>query len=109
MTRILVVDDERDIREVVKTTLQDNGYKVVEASDGVEAYAAAADAAVAEKPDLIVLDLMLPKLNGFEVLEKLKQNPQTSYIPVVILTARGQAQDETRALRSGATDYMTKP
>ena len=58
---------------------------------------------------LIVLDLMLPKLNGFEVLEKLKQNPQTSYIPVVILTARGQAQDETRALRSGATDYMTKP
>jgi two-component system alkaline phosphatase synthesis response regulator PhoP len=108
MTRILVVDDERDIREVVKTTLQDNGYKVVEASDGVEAYAAAADAAVAEKPDLIVLDLMLPKLNGFEVLEKLKQNPQTSYIPVVILTARGQAQDETRALRSGATDYMTK-
>ena len=109
MTRILVVDDERDIREVVKTTLQDNGYKVVEASDGVEAYAAAADATVAEKPDLIVLDLMLPKLNGFEVLEKLKQNPQTSYIPVVILTARGQAQDETRALRSGATDYMTKP
>ena len=109
MTRILVVDDERDIREVVKTTLQDNGYKVVEASDGVEAYAAAADAAVAEKPDLIVLDLMLPKLNGFEVLEKLKQNPQTSYIPVVILTARGQAQEETRALRSGATDYMTKP
>ena len=109
MTRILVVDDERDIREVVKTTLQDNGYKVVEASDGVEAYAAAADAAVAEKPDLIVLDLMLPKLNGFEVLEKLTQNPQTSYIPVVILTARGQAQDETRALRSGATDYMTKP
>ena len=107
MTRILVVDDERDVREVVKTTLQENGYQVVEATDGVEAYAA--DAAVAGKPDLIVLDLMLPKLNGFEVLEKLKENPQTSYIPVVILTARGQAQDETRALRSGATDYMTKP
>ena len=109
MTRILVVDDERDIREVVKTTLEDNGYQVVEAANGVEAYAAAADAAVAEKPDLIVLDLMLPEMNGFEVLEKLKENPQTSYIPVVILTARGQAQDETRALRSGATDYMTKP
>ena len=104
MTRILVVDDERDVREVVKTTLQKNGYQVVEATDGVEAYAAAAG-----KPDLIVLDLMLPKLNGFEVLEKLKENPQTSYIPVVILTARGQAQDETRALRSGVTDYMTKP
>ena len=104
MTRILVVDDERDAREVVKTTLQKNGYQVVEATDGVEAYAAAAG-----KPDLIVLDLMLPKLNGFEVLEKLKENPQTSYIPVVILTARGQAQDETRALRSGVTDYMTKP
>ena len=109
MTRILVVDDERDVRELVKTTLQENGYQVLEATDGVEAYAAAADAAVAEKPDLIVLDLMLPKLNGFEVLEKLKQNPQTSYIPVVILSARGQAQDENRALSSGATDYMTKP
>ena len=52
---------------------------------------------------------MLPQLNGFEVLEKLKENPQTSYIPVVILTARGQTQDETRALRSGAVDFMTKP
>ena len=109
MTRILVVDDERDVREMVKTTLQENGYQVLEATDGVEAYAAAADAAVAEKPDLIVLDLMLPKMNGFDVLEKLKENPQTSYIPVVILTARGQSQDETRALRSGAADYMTKP
>ena len=109
MTRILVVDDELEVREVVKTALQRNGYQAMEAADGIEAYAAAADAAVAEKPDLIVLDLMLPKLNGFEVLEKLKQNPQTSYIPVVILTARGQSQDETRALRSRATDYMTKP
>ena len=107
MTRILVVDDDRGVREVVKTTLQENGYQLMEAADGIEGYAAAA--AVAEKPDLIVLDLMLPKLNGFEVLEKLKENPQTSYIPVVILTARGQSQDETRALRSGATDYMTKP
>ena len=109
MTRILVVEDEADVREVVKATLQENGYQVIEAADGLEGYTAAADAAVAEKPDLIVLDLMLPRLNGFEVLEKLKANPQTSYIPVVILTARGQPQDETRALNSGATDYMTKP
>ena len=109
MTRILVVDDEREIREVVRTTLEEKGYQVMEAADGLEAYAAVADAAVAEKPDLVVLDLMLPRLNGFEVLEKLKENPQTSYIPVVILTARGQTQDETRALRSGATDFMTKP
>ena len=109
MTRILVVEDEADVREVVKATLQENGYQVIEAADGLEGYTAAADAAVAEKPDLIVLDLMLPKLNGFEVLEKLKENPQTSYIPVVVLTARGQSQDETRALRAGAADYMTKP
>ena len=109
MTRILVVEDEADVREVVKATLQENGYQVIEAADGLEGYTAAADAAVAEKPDLIVLDLMLPKLNGFEVLEKLKENSQTSYIPVVILTARGQSQDETRALRAGAADYMTKP
>ena len=109
MTRILVVDDEQDVREVVKTTLEENGYQVLEATNGVEAYAAAAEAAVAEKPDLIVLDLMLPQMNGFDVLDKLKENPQTSYIPVVILTARGQSQDESRALASGATDYMTKP
>ena len=109
MTRILVVEDEADVREVVKATLQENGYQVIEAADGLEGYTVAADAAVAEKPDLIVLDLMLPKLNGFEVLEKLKENSQTSYIPVVILTARGQSQDETRALRAGAADYMTKP
>ena len=109
MTRILVVDDEQDVREVVKTTLEENGYQVLEATNGVEAYAAAAEAAVVEKPDLIVLDLMLPQMNGFDVLDKLKENPQTSYIPVVILTARGQSQDESRALASGATDYMTKP
>lgn len=109
MTRILVVDDEPEIRDLVKTSLKEKGYQVIEAADGVEAYAAAAEAAVLEKPDLIVLDLMLPRLNGFEVLEKLKENPQTSYIPVVILTARGQSQDETRALRSGAADFLTKP
>lgn len=109
MTRILVAEDEPEVRQVIKTTLVDQGYQVIEAADGDAAYKAAAEAAVAERPDLIVLDLMLPKMNGFEVLERLKANKNTSYIPVVILTARNQAQDEAKGMRAGAVDYITKP
>lgn len=109
MTRILVAEDETQVRQLIATTLRDQGYQVVEAADGEAAYEAVAEAAVAEKPDLVVLDLMLPKLNGFEVLEKLKANKSTAYIPVVIVTARNQAQDETRGMKAGACDYITKP
>ena len=109
MTRILVADDEAEVRSLIKTALVDQGYQVIEAADGATAYAAVAESAVAEKPDLIVLDLMMPQLNGYQVMEKLKENPQTSYIPVVVVTARNQTQDEMKAIRCGAVDFITKP
>ncbi len=109
MTRILVVDDDREVREVIKQTLSDQGYQIIEASNGVEAYQMTVEAAVAERPDLIVLDIMLPQMNGYEVLEKLKANSQVAYIPVVIVSARNGTQDETRGMKAGAADYITKP
>lgn len=109
MTRILVAEDESGVRAVIKETLGAQGYQIIEAENGAQAYDLTAEAAVAERPDLIVLDIMMPQMNGFEVLEKLKANPQTAYIPIVIVSARNQTQDETRAMRAGASDYITKP
>ncbi|MDA0732965.1 MAG: response regulator [Chloroflexi bacterium] len=109
MTRILVAEDDSAVRQVIKETLAAQGYQIIEAENGAKAYELTAEAAVAERPDLIVLDIMMPQMNGFEVLEKLKANPQTAYIPVVIVSARNQTQDETRAMRAGASDYITKP
>ena len=104
-----MAEDESGVREVIKETLAGQGYQIIEADNGATAYELTAEAAVAERPDLIVLDIMLPQMNGFEVLEKLKANPQTAYIPVVIVSARNQTQDETRGMRAGASDYITKP
>ncbi len=109
MTRVLVVEDHQQVREVIKQTLSDQGYQIMEVSNGAEGYQMTVDAAVAERPDLIVLDIMLPELNGYEVLEKLKANSQVAYIPVVIVSARNQTQDETRGMKAGAADYITKP
>ena len=109
MTRILVVEDDQQVREVIKQTLSDQSYQMMEAVNGAEAYQMTVDAAVAERPDLIVLDITIPELNGYEVLEKLKANPQVAYIPVVIVSARNETEDETRAMQAGAADYITKP
>ena len=109
MTRILVVDDEQDVREVVKTTLQENGYQVVEAADGIEGYAAAADAALAEKPDLIILDIMMPGLDGYEVLSRLRKDPETLAIPVVVLTAYAGLEEVSKAISLGAVEVISKP
>jgi len=89
--------------------LSEQGYQVIESDNGASAYELTAEVAVAERPDPIVLGTMLPKMNGFEVLEKLKVNPQTAYIPVVIARAHNQAQGETRGIRVGASDFITKP
>jgi len=102
---ILVVDDERDIVELVRYNLAQAGYRVVSASDGRQAV----DMARRERPDLIVLDLMLPVLPGAEVARALKQDEKTRAIPILMLTARGEEVDRVVGFELGADDYVVKP
>ena len=103
--RILVVDDEPDIVALVAYHLAKAGYRVSTASDGVEAIAAARE----ERPALVVLDLMLPGMSGFEVLEQLRAHDATRAVAVLMLTARKEEPDRIRGLALGADDYLTKP
>ena len=102
---ILVVDDERDIVELVRYNLAQAGYRVVSALDGRQAI----EAARRERPDLIVLDLMLPVLSGGEVARLLKQDEMTRRIPILMLTARGAEVDRVVGFELGADDYVVKP
>ena len=102
---ILVVDDERDIVELLRYNLAQAGYRVVSASDGRQAV----DIAGRERPDLIVLDLMLPVMPGAEVARALKQDEKTRAIPIVMLTARGEEVDRVVGFELGADDYVVKP
>ena len=105
MPKILIVDDEDAIRNVVRLLLIQEGYDVIEAAYGQSGYSKAES----EKPDLVLLDLMMPVMDGFEVLQKLKKNPQTSGIPVIILTAKIDVASERECMRLGAVDYIKKP
>jgi two-component system alkaline phosphatase synthesis response regulator PhoP len=101
---ILIVDDEQDIVDLVKYNLQREGYLTYTARNGKEALDLSQ-----KQPSLILLDVMMPELNGIEVLKQLKQNPSTQSIPVVFLTAKGSEVDEIIGLELGADDYITKP
>ena len=103
--KILHVDDEASIRLLVKFNLEQNGYEVLQAKDGQEAL----DLAKNENPDLILLDLLLPKTNGLDVCLQLKQNSKTSAIPIIMLTAKKEEIDKVIGLELGADDYLTKP
>ncbi len=103
--RVLVVDDEKDIVALVAYHLAKNGYRVSTASTGAEALQAARD----ERPALVVLDLMLPGMSGFEVLEQLRATDQTREVAVMMLTARREEADRIRGLSLGADDYLAKP
>ena len=103
--RILVVEDERDIAALIAYHLAKEGYRVRTAEDGSEALQAVS----AERPDLIVLDLMLPGFSGDEVLTELRRRPELIDVPVVILTARREESDRIKGLELGADDYLTKP
>lgn len=103
--RILVVDDEPDIVALVVYHLAKAGYRVSSASTGPDALAVAGR----ERPALVVLDLMLPGLSGFDVLERLRANEQTANVAVLMLTARKEEPDRIRGLELGADDYLTKP
>lgn len=102
---ILAVDDEMDVLLIVKTALESEGYKVITASNGFEALAAAEDA----KPDLIVLDIMMPEMNGFEVLDNLRKKDSTVGIPVIMLTGVSEMIKKKEALDKGITYYINKP
>ncbi|HSL70034.1 MAG TPA: response regulator transcription factor [Longimicrobiales bacterium] len=103
--RILVVEDERDIAALVAYHLTKEGYRVRTAEGGLEAM----EAAGTERPDLVLLDLMLPGLSGYEVLSELRRRPELSDVPVVVLTARRDEVDRVKGLELGADDYITKP
>ena len=102
---VLVVDDERDILELVKYNLDKEGYQVTTVASGEDALLATRS----RMPDLIVLDLMLPGVDGLEVCRRLKADPRTSGIPIVMLTAKGDEADVVTGLELGAADYVTKP
>jgi len=103
--RILVVDDEKDLLELIVYQLQRNGYDVLTAANGNDALAVAKR----ELPDLLILDLMLPGMDGTEVARRLKADPKTASLPIVMLTAKSEETDVVVGLTLGADDYVTKP
>lgn len=104
MAKILVVDDEKDVVELLSFLLKKDGYQVVSAHNGIEAL----EKVDSEKPDLVLLDVMMPEMDGYTVQTKLMENPATRDIPVIILTAKGQLKD-VFAMSSNVAAYMAKP
>ncbi len=102
---IVVVDDDRDIRMILRANLEDEGYEVMEAEGGREAL----DVIRANQPDLVVLDIMMPEVDGYDVLQELRSNPEYAELPVVLLTARRQEADVWEGWSAGADYYITKP
>jgi two-component system alkaline phosphatase synthesis response regulator PhoP len=102
---ILIIEDEKDIVKMLEYNLKKEGFKTLSAYDGEYAL----DLAVRKNPDLVILDLMLPGIDGLEVCKELKSNVKTASVPVIILTAKAQESDKIVGLELGADDYMTKP
>jgi DNA-binding response OmpR family regulator len=105
MARILVAEDEKDIRELIGFTLRFAGFDVLLASNGVEAIRLAES----EQPDLVILDVRMPSMTGYEVCRRLKESPRTELIPIVFLSAKGQEGEIQQGLESGAEKYILKP
>src|SRR5579862_5825143 len=103
--RILIVDDNETNRDILMTRLEKHGYELLQAADGEEALASA----IAYLPDLILLDVEMPKLDGFEVCRRLKSDAALPFIPVILCTARAASQDVVTGLDAGADEYLTKP
>jgi len=104
-TRVLVADDERDILELVAFRLERSGYEIVRANDGEEALRLALE----QRPDLAVLDVMMPCLSGYDVTREIRRHDETRTMPVILLTARALEADITRGFEAGADDYLKKP
>jgi DNA-binding response OmpR family regulator len=103
--RILAVDDEPDILRLVSFSLSAKGFDVLEAADGTSAI----EIAEREQPDLILMDVMMPALDGYEACRRLKENPSTAHIPVLMLSAKSQQAERKAGLECGAEDYVCKP
>ena len=104
-TKVLVADDETPIRLLVRVNLEAEGFQIVEAADGRETLRVARE----ERPDIILLDVMMPYKDGWEVAEELLEEDSTSGIPIIFLTARADLRDHERGLSTGALQYITKP
>lgn len=105
MNQVLIVEDDADIRELVAFKLRQVGYDVRTAGNGEEGLQLAVDT----PPDVVILDLMMPKLSGLEVCRELRSNDDTATIPIIMLTAKAQEADVERGFELGATDYVIKP
>jgi diguanylate cyclase (GGDEF)-like protein len=103
--KILVIDDEPHIRRILQFLLEKEGFEVVLAGDGEEGLLCLQK----EKPDLVLLDVMMPKMDGFTVLQRIRDNFETNGLPIIMLTAKGESTEKVRGLRGGANDYLTKP
>ncbi|MBW3658315.1 MAG: response regulator [Actinobacteria bacterium] len=102
---ILIVDDDEDIRAYLEVTLTLSGYQVIQATDGEEGVRRAAE----DQPDLILMDVMMPNLDGFDALRRIRADGRTRHLPVIVLTAKAQADDKVMGFTEGADDYVTKP
>ncbi len=105
MAKILVAEDEKQIADMIAFKLTNGGHQVIRAEDGEQAV----NLAARERPDLILLDAMMPGLSGFEVLRRLKGDPLLRAVPVIMVTAKGHERDVLSGLRGGAVDYVVKP
>jgi two-component system phosphate regulon response regulator PhoB len=105
MQKILIVEDERDIADLVGFNLERAGFSVLKAHDGITG----AEVAIRERPDLVILDLMLPGKDGYGVFKEIRRDSRSRDIPVIMLTARAQTEDRIQGLEAGADDYLTKP
>jgi two-component system response regulator RpaA len=105
MARILIIEDDPSVLDILRINLELAGYEVVKATDGVRGQALA----LQTLPDLIILDLMLPQVDGLTVCQRLRREERTSDIPILMLTALGQTRDKIEGFNAGADDYLTKP
>jgi DNA-binding response OmpR family regulator len=105
MAKILIAEDEPDIRELVSFTLQYHGHEIIMAKNGEDAL----DLVYKEKPDLILLDVRMPRLDGYEVCRRINQDPVVQSIPIAFLSAKGQEAEVSEGFDAGAVDYIVKP
>jgi DNA-binding response OmpR family regulator len=105
MARILIAEDERDIRELITFTLRFDGHEVIATSNGQEAV----EMTLREKPDLVLLDVRMPYMTGYEACKRIKEEESISHIPVVFLSAKGQEAEVKAGLEVGAVEYIVKP